>query len=237
LTGAAPAQARASSGTPPRVDVVDYGVNNIGSVLNMLRRLGVDAVPARRAEDLENARAIVLPGIGAFDAGVANLHANGLFDAIRARVREHHVPVLGICLGMQLLSRGSEEGTREGLGLVAATTRRLAPPDTGHARLRIPHMGWNDTTCLDGELFAGLGSGLGAPRFYYVHSYHVVCDDPRDVAATCSYGETFTAAVRRGHVMGTQFHPEKSHRFGKQVFASFVRLALPDAAVVAPALA
>ena len=203
-----------------RVSVVDYGVNNIGSVLNMLGRLRFDAVPARRPEDLEQCEAILLPGIGAFDAGVTNLRKAGLFDAIKERVQGHGVPILGICLGMQLLSRGSDEGKLEGLGLLPATTTRFHLTN-GERKLKIPHMGWNDTTCHDSQLFAGLES----PRFYYVHSYHVTCDDPADVAASCQYGITFAAAVRRGHVMGTQFHPEKSHRFGKRVLANFVRLA------------
>jgi glutamine amidotransferase len=199
----------------PRLAVVDYGVNNIGSVLNMLRRLGIAADPATRGDDVAKASAIVLPGIGAFDAGVKNLRSAGLFEAIQLRVREG-APILGICLGMQLLTRGSEEGSLEGLSLVPATTKRFAARG-----LKIPHMGWNETTCRDAELFAGQHD----PRFYYVHSYHVVCDDPADIAATCHYGIDFTAAVRRRHVMGTQFHPEKSHRFGMRVLESFARIA------------
>ncbi len=199
------------------IAVVDYGVNNVGSVLNMLRRLGVETVTARTPDELRGGHAIVLPGIGSFDAGVTSLKATGLFDALREAVLENATPILGICLGMQLLSRGSEEGTLEGLGLVAATTKRI--PASGS--LKIPHMGWNETTCIDRELFAE----LEAPRFYYVHSYHVVCDAPSDVAARCTYGVDLTAAVRHGHVMGTQFHPEKSHRFGKRVLANFAELA------------
>lgn len=202
--------------------VIDYGVNNVGSVLNMLRRLEIDASIARDAEGLERASAIVLPGIGAFDAGVANLRASGLFDAIRERVASG-VPILGICLGMQLLTRGSEEGTSEGLGLVPAVTRKFAFSGEGR-RLKIPHMGWNETQCVDRDLFAGFEGA--PPRFYYVHSYHVVCDAADDVAARCTYGLDFTAAVRRGQVFGTQFHPEKSHRFGMRVLANFVRAAL-----------
>lgn len=203
--------------------VVDYGVNNVGSVVNMLRRLDVDAVVARDPAGLADARAIVLPGIGAFDAGVRSLRDAGLFDAIIERVNGG-VPVLGICLGMQLLSRGSEEGSLEGLGLVAATTRKLQATDRS---LKIPHMGWNETTCVDADLFAGFAEEQ--PRFYYVHSYHVVCDADADVAARCVYGQTFTAALRCGHVFGTQFHPEKSHRFGKQLLANFVRAVQLDA--------
>lgn len=202
-----------------RIAVVDYGVNNIGSVINMLRRLEVDAVPARSEGDLDGVSGIVLPGIGAFDAGVTNLRNAGLFDAIKQRVTEQRLPVLGICLGMQLLSQGSEEGKLEGLGLIRAYARRL-PSSAGMTRLKVPHMGWNETVCIDRKLFASFEDS--AARFYYVHSYHVVCDDEADVAARCLYGIEFTAALRRGHIFGTQFHPEKSHRFGMRVLSNFV---------------
>jgi glutamine amidotransferase len=203
-----------------RLVVVDYGVNNVGSVVNMLRRLDVEADLVRNGDGIAGATAIVLPGIGAFDSGVTNLKRTGLFDAIRERVAKDRVPILGICLGMQLLSNGSEEGSLEGLGLLPARTTRFEF-DAGSSQ-KVPHMGWNETECVDDGLFGGFGSER--PRFYYVHSYHVVCEDEADVAARCSYGITFTAAVRRGHVYGTQFHPEKSHRFGMQVLGNFARL-------------
>lgn len=206
----------------PAVVVVDYGVNNVGSVVNMLRHLDgeetTEAVVARRPSELASAEAIVLPGIGAFDTGVTSLQRAELFDMLIERARAG-VPLLGICLGMQLLSRGSEEGSLPGLGLIPASTRKLP----AKAKLRIPHMGWNETDCVDPQLFAGFEHER--PRFYFVHSYHVVCDAPATVAATCTYGEPFTAAVRHDNVFGTQFHPEKSHRFGKQVLANFVRAA------------
>ncbi|MBX3260971.1 MAG: imidazole glycerol phosphate synthase subunit HisH [Labilithrix sp.] len=201
------------------IAVIDYGVNNVGSVLNMFRRIGVEAIAVRHATALAGSSAVVLPGIGAFDAGVKSLRERGLFEAIRASVLDARTPILGICLGMQLLGAGSEEGSLEGLGLLAATARRLTV-DREIPRLKVPHMGWNRTECLDRELFAA----LEAPRFYFVHSYHVVCEDPSDVAARCVYGAPFTAAVRRGPIMGTQFHPEKSHRFGMRVLENFAAL-------------
>lgn len=201
--------------------MIDYGVNNVGSVVNMLRRLDVPVQIGREGRDLESAAAIVLPGIGAFDKGVANLRETGLFDEIRERVAAAATPILGICLGMQLLSRGSDEGESAGLGLIPAFTRRFAFSN-GASHFKVPHMGWNETMPVDREFFAELPSP--GTRFYYVHSYHVVCDEPGDVAATCNHGLVFTAALRRGRVFGTQFHPEKSHRFGMQLLANFVRL-------------
>jgi glutamine amidotransferase len=201
--------------------VVDYGVNNVGSVVNMLRRTGAPVKASRDPGELEAASAIVLPGIGAFDHGMQNLDRGGFTPVLQRRVGVDKIPLLGICLGMQLLTRGSDEGERPGLGLISADTRRLRPAQDS---LRIPHMGWNDTTCLDDVLFSGL-FGEEA-RFYFVHSYHVVCDAPSDVAATCDYGGAFVAAIRHGHIAGTQFHPEKSHRFGKLVLENFAKWAL-----------
>lgn len=208
----------------PPIAVIDYGVNNVGSVMNALRRVGAAPREARSAADLAEAEAMVLPGIGAFDTGVKNLRDLGLFDAIKERV-DAGVPLLGICLGMQLLTKGSEEGSLEGLGLVDAYTKKFAF-DAEHRDLKIPHMGWHDTHCKDGALFEGL---LGDDtRFYYVHSYHVVPSDPADVAATCDYGLEFASALRRGRIYATQFHPEKSHRFGLRVFANYVKLTRRD---------
>lgn len=202
-----------------QIAVVDYGVNNVGSVVNALRRVGVVPYVATKGDELAAAKAIVLPGIGAFDTGVKNLRERGLFTALQERAAAD-VPVLGICLGMQLLSKGSEEGSLEGLSLVDAYTKRF---DFAAERtdLKVPHMGWNETACRDTTLF----DGLDAPdtRFYYVHSYHVVSADPSLVAATCNYGIEFTSAVRQKRVFGTQFHPEKSHRFGLRVFENYVR--------------
>jgi imidazole glycerol-phosphate synthase subunit HisH len=196
--------------------IVDYGLGNLGSVANMLRRLDVPARVSSAPADVLGADALILPGVGAFDVGMKNLADRGLVAALQVRVGEGRAPILGICLGMQLLTRGSEEGSRPGLGYVPATTKRFV--FEGARALPVPHMGWNDTRPLDGTLFRGLDE----PRFYYVHSYHVVCDDAANVAATCTYGFEFTAAIRHGNVFGTQFHPEKSHKYGMGVLANFV---------------
>lgn len=198
--------------------VVDYGLGNLGSVLNMLRKVGAEAQISSEPERIARASGLILPGVGHFDHGMRNLRSRGLVAPLNEAVLVRHTPILGICLGMQLFARGSEEGTEPGLGWIPADVRKI---DVGHRNLRIPHMGWNDTCALDPRLFAGLEQGA---RFYYVHSYHVVCDDPNDVAARCTYGQEVTAAIRRGNIFGTQFHPEKSHKFGMRLLRNFVEI-------------
>ena len=199
------------------ITIVDYGLGNVGSVANMFAKIGARAKIVNDAKALGAAEALVLPGVGHFDAGMRLLREGGFVDALGELVVAKKTPILGICLGMQLFSRRSEEGGGEGLGWLAADTKRIvAPPGV---RLVIPHMGWSPTQGTDPALF---GEFHEVPRFYYVHSFHVVCDDPRDVAATCHYGVDLCAAVHKGNVYGTQFHPEKSHRFGMTLLRSFV---------------
>lgn len=204
------------------IAIVDYGVGNVGAVANMFNKIGVRARLAASPAELREAggappEALLLPGVGHFDAGMRRLRERGFVDALSELVVEGSVPVLGICLGMQLFSRGSEEGTLPGLGWIAADTKRLTfPPGQS---LVVPHMGWSETIAPREGLFARFAE---TPRFYYVHSYHVVCDAPSDVAATCRYGVEFTASIHRRNIWGTQFHPEKSHRFGMTLLRSFV---------------
>lgn len=198
--------------------VVDYGLCNVGSVLNMLKRIGAAAEISAEPGRIDAASKLILPGVGAFDNGMTNLDQMGLLPVLNKKAREDRVPVLGICLGMQLLTRRSEEGTRPGLGWIEADTRRFAIPTS--MNLRVPHMGWNQITSRGPHpLLEGLEEDT---RFYFVHSYHVCCDNESDSIATAHYGYDFTAAVARGNVMGTQFHPEKSHRFGLRLLRNFV---------------
>ena len=199
--------------------VVDYEMGNVASVLNMLRRIGVtDAILSRRPEDVAQAERLILPGVGAYDRGMANLKAFGLVEPLRQRAIADGVPTLGICLGMQLLASGSDEGERAGLGWIPGRAHRiLAVPDR-----TVPHMGWNYVTAVRDNPLVPLGSARR--RFYHVHSFHVVPDDPTDVLATTLYGEDLATVIGRGTVLGAQFHPEKSHRFGMDLFERFVRL-------------
>ena len=198
------------------IAIIDYGLGNLGSVANMLKKIGVRARVTADPEEIRESKALVLPGVGHFDTGMRNLVASGLKEVLDERVQEAKVPVLGICLGMQLMARRSDEGSEPGLAWLAADVRRFDFP-VGQ-RLAVPHMGWNELEPVDPSLYRGLE---GPPRFYFVHSYHLVCDDDADVAGWATYGYRFAASVHRGSIFGTQFHPEKSHRFGKAVLKNF----------------
>lgn len=202
------------------ISVVDYGVANLGSMLNMLHKIGAEAERVGTPQQLATAKRIILPGIGSFDHGMSALTERGLVDLLRRKALIEGTPILGVCLGMQMLGDASEEGTRGGLGLVAATCRRFQPP--AGSELKVPHMGWNRVTPRrESRLLSGLDD---QSRFYFVHSYHVCCKDPHDVLAVSNYGGEFVSVINRGNIFGVQFHPEKSHRFGMTVLGNFVRL-------------
>jgi glutamine amidotransferase len=203
------------------ITVVDWGLGNLGSITNMLRYLGVDCRLSSDPGEISAAERLILPGVGAFDAGMQNLSARGLVDALHAVALDRRRPVLGICLGMQLLFEGSEEGERPGLGWLKGRAVKFDLGDNPD-RLRIPHMGWSEIELVrPGRLFP---ASLEGERFYFVHSYHVACADPADVVGTACHGARFTAAVERGLIMGAQFHPEKSHRFGMRVLKAFAEI-------------
>ena len=206
---------------PARITIVDYGLGNVGSVLNMLRYLGVEAESSADPREIGRADKLILGGVGAFDAGMERLKQRSLVDPLNEAVMGRGVPVLGICLGMQLMTERSEEGASDGLGWVPGETVRLRDPGAD-SRLRIPHMGWNEVRILrECPLAEGLPSDS---RFYFVHSYHVVCRDAADVVATTEYGGTSCAMLQKGRIFGTQFHPEKSHRFGMTVLRNFASM-------------
>jgi glutamine amidotransferase len=198
------------------ITIVDYGMGNLGSIRNMLKKIGVPAQISADEAVIREASKLILPGVGAFDAGMERLAATGLRAALDERVRDARVPTLGICLGMQLMTRGSEEGTLPGLGWVNAEVLRFDGAATG---TKVPHMGWNLVTPVRrGALVEDLPP---QSRFYFVHSYHVRCGHAEDVLLTTHHGCTFHSAFQRGNVWGVQFHPEKSHRFGMQLLRNF----------------
>lgn len=203
------------------ITVVDYGMANLGSILNMLRKIGEDPIVATTRDDVLRATKLVLPGVGAFDHGVTALRDRGLDEPLRAKVLEDGAPLLGICLGMQLLVDSSEEGELPGLGLIPGRCLRFSFQQDAHS-LKVPQMGWNEISPRRASpLLDGLESGS---RFYFVHSYHVACQHEQDVLATTWYGQAFTSIVGRDKLFGVQFHPEKSHRFGLALLKNFVEL-------------
>jgi len=205
--------------------IVDVGLGNVGAVRSMLYRIGAESVTTADPAAIASADRLILPGVGAFDAAVTRLTEHGLVPVLHARVRDAGVPILGICLGMQLLSRRSEEGTLPGLGWIAADTVRFRFSD-GERALPVPHMGWNTLTVR--RPVGPLKDLDPESRFYFVHSYHVRCDREEDVMATARYGMDFHAAVARDNVFGVQFHPEKSHRFGMSLLRTFAAAGQSD---------
>ncbi len=208
-----------------QIAVVDTGLCNVDSMWRALDECGAKALITDDPSDLALADKIVLPGVGAFADAMDALHESGMAEAIIENVVDHEVPILGVCLGMQLLAQhGSEVRDTEGLGLVEADVVRLVPDEscTGRARERIPHIGWNEVHLrATSPLLAGIEQ---ATDFYFVHSFHMRCVDERDVVATTPYCGSFVSIIARGHVFGTQFHPEKSQAPGRRLLANFVEL-------------
>ena len=202
--------------------IVDYGVGNIQAFLNLFKRLGVEALRANAPEALMQATRLVLPGVGHFDHAMQRLNESGLRPQLEDRVLGKQVPVVGICVGMQMLANGSDEGVLPGLGWVPGRVKAFVNQPSS-AYLPMPHMGWNQ---LQPKPNCGLfrhGFEAGA-EFYFLHSFFFDAEDKQDVAATASYGLEFDAVVSRGHIHGVQCHPEKSHHWGEQLLKNFVEL-------------
>ena len=203
------------------ITIVDYGLGNIRAFLNLYRRLNIDARTATTAAELQDASKVILPGVGAFDHAMERLDRSGMRETLDDLVLRQRVPILGVCVGMQMLGRSSEEGQLPGLGWVAGRVRTLAslmpePP------LPVPHMGWNDVRPVIGNpLFNRLESDA---RFYFLHSYCFECDRDEERIAVASYGVDFTCAVNASNVYGVQFHPEKSHHYGARLLQNFGEL-------------
>lgn len=198
------------------ITIVGYGLGNVGAFANMYKRMNIETRLATRADELEGATKLILPGVGAFDHAMALLDASGMRGRLTELVVGEGVPVLGVCVGMQMLANGSDEGTAAGLGWIDGQVRSLN--SRLNAPLPMPHMGWNDVEPRgDGHLFRGLDDA----RFYFLHSYYFDCSDLQDVAAASHYGLNFACAVARRNVFGVQFHPEKSHHWGAAVLKNF----------------
>lgn len=204
--------------------ILDYGMGNPGSMHNMLRRIGALSIVTSDHDALMSASAVILPGVGAFDNGMQKLESSGVLSCLQQRVLLDKVPFLGICLGMQLLLENSEEGNLPGLGWIPGFVKRFDFSGLNKAGLKIPHMGWNLVQATHAtSLFQGLDQ---ESRFYFVHSYHVRCNDQAHVLGTTEYGYPFVSAVQKENIYGVQFHPEKSHRFGMTLLKNFAELAV-----------
>lgn len=201
------------------ITIVNYGMGNLGSMLNMFKRIGVSARIESEPEAIRRAEKLVLPGVGAFDAAMQRINdVPGLRAALEDLVMDQKVPVLGVCLGMQLLTNSSEEGSLPGLGWIAGVARRF-PRQAG---LKVPHMGWNIARpAASSRLAVETGP---EQRFYFVHSYYVQVDDAAHALMRTHYGIDFDSAIGRDNIYGVQFHPEKSHRFGMQILKNFAEL-------------
>lgn len=200
------------------IAIIDYDIGNLAAVANMLQRIGEECRITADPELIERADKIILPGNGAFDACMRNLRATGLLAVLERKVLREGTPLLGICVGAQMLGRGSEEGVEPGLGWLDLEVRRF--PDL--PGLRVPHMGWNTVTAVldDHPLVQGMEPQT---RFYFVHSYYMAPARSEEVLLRAHYGIDFAAGVARHNLAGVQFHPEKSHRFGKRLLANFAR--------------
>jgi glutamine amidotransferase len=203
------------------ITLVNYGLGNIQAIANIYKRLNIPVTVAVAEEHLRSARKVILPGVGAFDWAMARLHQSGMRPALDALVAEQSCDVLGICVGMQMLARRSDEGTSAGLGWIEGDVRRFDEQKLTD-KTHLPHMGWNDVSPRKGDpLFRGLESGA---RFYFLHSYYFAPQHEGDVLATTDYGGRFASGVRSGRLFGVQFHPEKSHQWGIQLLRNFAEL-------------
>ncbi len=202
------------------IKIVDYGLGNILAFLNVYKRLNIEVSIAKNADDLHNASKVILPGVGAFDHAMELLDRSGMRETLDELVLGKRVPVLGICVGMQILSRSSDEGQARGLGWIDGHVKSIK--SLQQTQLPLPHMGWNDVHPVSrAKLFDHLESDA---RFYFLHSYYFRCERQEDVAAVCNYGADFACAVNVGNIYGVQFHPEKSHHFGAQLLQNFAEL-------------
>ncbi|GLH65683.1 imidazole glycerol phosphate synthase subunit HisH [Geothrix edaphica] len=203
------------------ITIVDYGLGNISAFANVYKRLNMEVRFAREAADLGGAERIILPGVGAFDHAMERLERSGMRETLDHLVLKERIPVLGVCVGMQILTKSSEEGSRPGLSWIEGQVRSFRS-DPRSAGLPLPHMGWNDVVAVqENPLFRGLEDQA---RFYFLHTFYMECAAPTDVAAKASYGFDFHCAVNHDNIYGVQFHPEKSHHFGQQLLKNFGEL-------------
>ena len=204
------------------VTVIDYGMGNLRSVFNKVKAMVTDARLSADPADILAADALILPGVGHFQNGMKNLKEMGLLGPLEQKVLKEGTPILGICLGMQLFSKFSEEGNTEGLGWIDARTVKFDTETVQNPYFKIPHMGWNT---LEHKGQSALLKGVDeSEEFYFCHSYHFVCQDEAAIVTRCQYGYEFTSSVQKGNIHGVQFHPEKSHDIGFKMIQNFLSI-------------
>ncbi len=200
------------------ISIVDYGMGNLGSVINMFKKLNVSVEVVNTPLGISKAKKLLLPGVGSFDKAIENIQNSGLKESLNKKALIDKIPVLGICLGMQLLTRGSEEGKMPGFGWIAADTKRI--PQINN--IKVPHMGWNSVIHVNpSKLTENLTFDS---KFYFVHSYIVEVDNLQNSILKCEYGKLFDAVVQNDNIYGAQFHPEKSHKYGMQILLNFSKI-------------
>jgi len=200
------------------ITIVDYDMGNLGSITNMLKYIGVESEISKTSEQLKNAKKIILPGVGSFDKAVNQINESGCREILDEKALKEKIPILGICLGMQLLTEGSDEGKQSGLRWVQGKAYRFPKSEN----LKVPHMGWNLVhKSTESDLTSDL---LPESRFYFVHSYYVKVKNEKNSILKTSYGLEFDSAIQNENIYGAQFHPEKSHKYGMQLLNSFVEI-------------
>jgi len=204
------------------ITIVDYGMGNLGSIKNMFKYIGVEATIESDVDKIKNASKILLPGVGSFDTAMKKINESDLKEVLNEKALKEQVPVLGICLGMQLLTNSSEEGNLAGLGWINAKAMNFK--DKIDKKYRVPHMGWNIVNRSNDSFLTNGFEEFDETRFYFVHSYFVKVEDEKNSILKTDYGVEFDSAIQKDNIYGAQFHPEKSHKFGMKLFENFARI-------------
>ena len=199
-----------------KIAIVNYGVGNHNSIKNMIKKIGSDSLITSDVGEIEKAEKLIFPGVGSFDSGMEAIENSGLLEILNYKALIEKTPILGICLGMQLMTLKSEEGEKKGLSWVKATTEKFSFPNLD---IKVPHMGWNT---VNFSKKSALLEGIKDARFYFIHSYYVKCLEEQDILCTTHHGNSFVSAFEKGNLLGVQFHPEKSHIFGKSIIKNFI---------------